>query len=118
MPTLKGKGKANASVNRCLSYLGGAYRYAVSQDPPKLPRAITIQMLDESDNRRKGKFTAQKAELVASNLPAYMGDVARFGYQCGARASEIWAYAGVSLMAMPSLYHLLFARIGRAMRSH
>lgn len=86
---LKAEKKANATVNRSLQLLSAAYRYAVSTDPPKLARALTIELLDESGNRRKGKFTPEEAELVASSLPPYMADVARFAYQTGTRSNEL-----------------------------
>ena len=113
---LKQEGKANATINRSLHFLASAYRYAVSIDPPRLPRAIKIQMLDESGNRRKGKFTAEEAELVASSLPDYMADVARFAYQTGARSGEIlelrWSFLDASRC------RVLSQRIGTATALH
>jgi integrase len=93
---LKTEKKANATINRSLQLLSQAYKYAVNSDPPKLNRALKIERLDESGNRRKGKFTPAEAEMVACSLPPYMADVARFAYETGARASEIlklhWSY--------------------------
>jgi len=86
---LRAERKANATINRSLQLLLQAYNLAVSTDPPKLNRALKIEMLDESGNRRTGKFTPAEAELIASSLPSYMRDVARFAYETGARASEI-----------------------------
>jgi integrase len=99
------KGKANSTINRSLQLLQQAYKLAVNSEPPKLPRALKIEMLDESDNHRKGKFTPADAESVACSLPLYMSDVARFAYQTGARASEIlqlrWPYVEDGAIKVP-----------------
>jgi integrase len=93
---LKAEKKANATVNRSLQLLSQAFRYAVNSDPPKLSRVPKIDRYDESNNRRKGKFTPAEAEQLALSLPPYMADVARFAYETGARAGEIlelrWSY--------------------------
>jgi integrase len=86
---LKDEKRANATINRSLQLLSQAYQYAVSGDPQKLSRALKVERLDESGNRRKGKFTPTEAELVAASLPPYMSDVAKFAYETGARAGEI-----------------------------
>jgi integrase len=90
---LKTQKKANATINRPLQLLAQAYNYAISTDPPKLSRALNIKklMLDESGNRRTGKFSSAEAEAIASSLPSHMSDVARFAYETGARAGEILA---------------------------
>lgn len=102
---LKHEKRANSTINRSLQWLKQAYRYAASTDPPKLSRALRIELLDESGNRRKGKFTEAETELVVSSLPDYMADVARFGYQTGARSGEIlelrWTYLDGDGIAVP-----------------
>ena len=94
--SLKSEGKKNATINRSLQLLHQAYRIAVESDPPKATKIPKIEKLDESDNVRKGKFLPHEVELVASSLPSYMADVARFAYATGARAGEIlkmrWDY--------------------------
>jgi integrase len=77
----------------------------VRVDPPKLARVITIEKFSEKGNARKGKFTPAEAELVAVNLPHYMADVARFGYQTGTRAGEIlelrWTHLDGDAISVP-----------------
>lgn len=93
---LRGQGLSNSTINRSTQLLAQAFRIAAKADPPKVSRELSIPKLDESGNIRRGKFTPQEAELVAASLPRYMADVARFGYEVGARAGEIlklkWSY--------------------------
>jgi integrase len=93
---MRKQGKRNSSINRATQLLGQAFRIAVKADPPKVARELFIPKLDETDNRRTGKFTPAEAELVATNLPDYLSDFARFAYETGARAGEIlklrWSY--------------------------
>ena len=102
---LKEQKKANATINRSLQLLTQAYRYAVSTDPPKLSRIVRIEKLDESGNRRKGKFSPAEAEAVASSLPPYMTDVARYAYETGSRVGEIlhlrWSYRQGNALVIP-----------------
>jgi len=81
--------KENATVNRSLQLLGQAFKIAVKSDPPKLFRIPKIQLLDESGNVRKGKFTHDEAEAIFASLPKYMTGVARFAYEATSRKSEI-----------------------------
>lgn len=103
---LKSEGKKNATVNRSLQLLGQAYRLAVACDPPKLSRALKIPKLDESDNVRKGKFTLTEVIRVSASLPSYLGDVARFAYETGARAGEIlklcWSHVSRDSIEVPA----------------
>jgi integrase len=103
---LKGEKKRNATINRRLQLLGQAYAIAVAADPPKLPRALKVPKLDESDNVRKGKFSKTEASLVAGSLPLYLADVARFAYETGARVGEIlklrWGYLDGDAISVPA----------------
>jgi len=103
---MRAAGKSNATVNRRTQLLGQAFRIAAKADPPKVSREINIPKLDESDNRRTGKFTPVEAELVAASLPAYLADFARFAYETGARAGEIlklrWSYITDGAIKVPA----------------
>jgi integrase len=76
--------------------LGQAFANAAAATPPKVLRPLKIEKLDESENVRKGKFTEREAEAVASSLPIYLSDAARFAYETGSRAGVIlklrWDY--------------------------
>jgi integrase len=102
---LKGKNYANATINRATQLLGQAFAIAAAATPPKVLRPLKIEKLDESDNVRKGKFTEREAEAVASSLPVYMSDAARFAYQTGSRAGEIlklrWDYLDHDAITVP-----------------
>jgi len=93
---LKVRQRTNATINRSLQLLAQAFRHAVNSDPPRLNRILKIELLDETGNTRKGKFSPAEAGQVAASLPPYMADVARFAYETGARAGEIlalrWSY--------------------------
>jgi len=85
----KAAGKANATINRSLQLLAQAFAYASNATPPKLSRALKIEMLDESGNVRKGKFSPAEAEAIFASLPEYLSDAARFAYETGTRAGEL-----------------------------
>jgi integrase len=57
-------------------------------------------------NERKGKFSPDEAELIFASLPVYMGDIARFAYETGARAGEIlklkWSYLTAAAINVPA----------------
>jgi integrase len=102
---LKAENKANATINRALQLLRTAYvRAALRVDPPKLSRALHIELLEEN-NARDGKFTPEEAELVASSLPAHLSDLARFAYESGHRSGEIrkllWSYVNGEAILVP-----------------
>jgi integrase len=104
----RSNGKANATINRSLELLIRAYNIAMEADEPKQTRMPNIkeQMLDESENVRKGKFTPHEAELVFASLPGYMADVARFAYEAGSRSGEIrklkWSYLEDGHISVPA----------------
>jgi integrase len=102
---LKAEWKTNATIDRALQLLRAAYRHAVRVDPPKLIRALHIELLDESHNVRKGKFTPQQAELLASILPEYLSDYCRFADLIGERSGELkqlrWSYLDRDVIRVP-----------------
>jgi integrase len=102
---LKHRGYANATVNRTTQFLTQAWTIAAAVSPPKVVRPLKVERLDESDNVRKGRFTEREAEAVASSLPAYMSDAARFAYQAGSRSGETlklrWDYLDSDAIRVP-----------------
>jgi integrase len=75
-------GHAKASINRTTQLLAQSYKLA------KLP-APEIQKLDESDNVRRGFFTATEIQNVMAHLPRELADFTQFGWLTGMRKSEI-----------------------------
>jgi len=102
---LKDQGYVNGTINRATQLLVQAYAIAAAATPLKVLCALKIEKLDESENVRKGKFTEREVEAVASSLPNYMNDVARFAYQTGCRAGEIlklrWDYLDDDAITVP-----------------
>lgn len=102
---LKAELKTNATIDRSLQLLRAAYRYATQIDPPKLSRALHIELLDESRNVRKGKFTPQQVELLAFSLPEYLSDYCRFADLVGERKGELkqlrWPYFDGEAIRVP-----------------
>lgn len=76
---------APATVNRELAALKRAFRLAVEQK--RISAAPTIKLLAEH-NVREGFLEPADFEAVASRLPDYLADFARFAYLCGWRKSE------------------------------
>lgn len=79
-------GKANATINRRLAILSGAFSLAIKEE--RLSRAPHIPHLSEVGNARKGFFEAHEHELMLAHLPAPIDDIARFAYVCGWRRGE------------------------------
>jgi len=80
-------GKADATVNRYLQVLKQAFLLAL--DEKKIVSVPKITHLSEEGNARQGFFERADFERVVTNLPAYLQDVARFGYLTGWRRNEI-----------------------------
>jgi integrase len=81
-----GDGYAPASVQAHISYLRAAMRYAHKKgELPVLPWFPSIKV----DNARTGFFEREEFERIVTCLPDPHADVARFGYGCGWRLSEI-----------------------------
>ena len=79
-------GKAPATVNREVGGLKQAFNLAIKQK--RLREAPYIPMLKE-DNKREGFFEGPEFEAMVANLPAYLVDVARYGYITDWRKGEI-----------------------------
>jgi hypothetical protein len=98
---LLSQSKANATINRSLSWLKQAYTVS------KIPCAFSgLEPLDESQNVRTGKFTQLEAARLFAVLPGYLSDVAQFAYECGARSGEIlklrWSYVRGDAIEVPA----------------
>ena len=82
----RAEGKAPATVNRETQLLGQAYRLAVRRG--RLATMPYIRHLPER-NVRDGFFERADFEGVASHLPPYLQDFARFGYLTGIRRGRL-----------------------------
>jgi len=95
-------------VNRSTQLLAQAFEIGAAATPPKVLRSLKIEQLDESQNVRTGKFTEREAEAVASSLPSYMSDAARFAYVVGSRSGEIlklrWDYLDAEGLRVPGKF--------------
>ncbi len=80
------EGKAPATVNRETQLLGQAFRLALKRG--RLATVPYIRHLPER-NVRDGFFERADFEAVASHLPPYLQDFARFGYLTGIRRGRL-----------------------------
>jgi integrase len=79
-------GYTPATVKAHVAYLRAAMRYAYKKgELAVLPWFPTIK----ADNARTGFFEREEFERVVACLPEPHADIARFGYGCGWRLSEI-----------------------------
>jgi integrase len=79
-------GKANATINREVGSLIQALSLARKQG--RLVLVPYVGRLRE-DNARQGFFDRSDFEALASHLPGYLADIARFAYLTGWRLGEI-----------------------------
>jgi integrase len=88
IPDLHTQGYAPATVQAHIAYLRAAMRYAYKKgELATLPYFPSIKV----DNARTGFFERDEFERVIACLPDPHSDIARFGYGCGWRLSEILA---------------------------
>jgi integrase len=78
--------RAPATINRLTQVLGQAFRLALKRQ--KVLGVPAIRHLPEH-NARQGFFERDDFERVVTALPAYLQDVARFGYLTGWRRGEL-----------------------------
>jgi integrase len=93
---LRGEGYRNSTINRRTQLLGQAFKVAMREK--KLSAAPFILRLSEVGNERQGFFETADFEAVATKLPEYLRDFARFGFLTGWRKGSIeslrWADVG------------------------
>jgi integrase len=76
-----------ATVNRELAALRRMFRLGVKQG--KVLSCPTIELLSERDNVREGFMEPAEFEFVATALPSYLVDPARYAYVAGWRKGEV-----------------------------
>ncbi|MGH9395676.1 MAG: tyrosine-type recombinase/integrase [Terriglobia bacterium] len=79
---------SNATINRELQVLKRALTLALRCDPPKIARALYIQLLPE-DNVRRGFLDDAQYLILRGELPEYLKPIFVVAYHLGNRLGEL-----------------------------